>query len=53
MMNRTGEILCSTTWTYKPKCGLCGKPILKGYTKVMYGKWGLCHKSCVEQYEAD
>lgn len=41
----------------KVKCGLCRKPlgedVLNPKTTEDYGSWGVCHKSCVEQFEDD
>ncbi len=41
------------------KCGLCRQPFGTGIARVhpetteFYGSWGIVHKSCVEQFEAD
>ena len=39
------------------KCTLCRKPlgdaIASEVLGAIYGRWGVCHKSCIEQYEAD
>lgn len=39
------------------KCTLCRKPLGEAIASetlgMMYGKWGVCHKSCVASFEAD